>query len=215
MTSIKIVNHRRSVSKLHEDFGNVLTDAVDSNAARMPYVSQRTIDRRVYAVINTSEIQVTLKLAVRDECQLTQKAVNRTATVRKDTFARSMLPVKGHALIRVKMLLVAPMNIVNWTRTAIQYANAKKVSFGILCRLDVKNHRFLTVLPTPIAQRMQHVDQMYLEYSNVSPFVRNSSVLPIRFVWQDSIKVTANVCQVLLEMQRTETVVDWNGKINV
>lgn len=145
VTSIKIVSHPRSVSKLHEDYENVLMAVVDSNVDQMHYVSQRSIVRRVFVVTDTSEIPVTSKLAARDNVQWTQKVANRTLTVRTDIFARLMLLAKGRASIHVKMLLAAPMKTVNWTKTAIQYASVKRVSYGIRYHLDVKNHLSLTV----------------------------------------------------------------------
>lgn len=141
----KIASHPRSASKSVEGCGNVLMAAVDSNADRMRYVLQRNIVRRVFVVTDTLEIPVTLKLAASNIVQWIQKAANRMMNVRKDSFARLMLPVKEHASIHVKMLLAAQMKIVNWTRTAIRFASVKKVSFGIPYRLDVKNHRFRIV----------------------------------------------------------------------
>lgn len=144
VTSTKTVSHPRSVSKLHEDYENVLMDAVGSNVDQMHYVLRRSIVRRVFVVTDTLGIPVTLKLAARDIVQWIQKAANRTLTVRTDIFARSMLLAKEHASIHVKMLLAEPMKIVNWTKTAIQYASVKKVSYGIQYHLDVKNHLFRT-----------------------------------------------------------------------
>lgn len=144
-TSIRTVSRRRSASKLHADFVNVLMAVVDSNVVRMLYVLQRSIVRRAFVATATSEILATLRLDARDNVQSIPKLVNRTLTVKTDIFARLMLLAKEHASIHVKMWLVEPMKIVNWTKIAIQYASVRKVSSGIPYRLDVKNHPFRIV----------------------------------------------------------------------
>lgn len=145
VTSIRTVSLLRSASKLHEDFVNVLTDVVDSNVVPMLCASQRNIVRRVFVATAISEILVTLKSGARDNVQSIPKDANRTLTVKTDSFARLMLLAKGHASIPVKMLLVEPMKIVNWTKTAIQSVSVRKVSYGIPCLLGVKSHRYQIV----------------------------------------------------------------------
>lgn len=143
--SIKTASHLKSVSKLDEVYENVLMVAVDSNVVRMLCVLPKSTVRPVFVVMVITEIQVTLKMVARDNEQSILKVANRTVTARTDTYARLMLLVKEHASIHVKMLLVVQMNIVNWTKIAIQYVSAKKVSCGIPYHLDAKNHPFRIV----------------------------------------------------------------------